>query len=120
MKFNKFICKPMNYSMIKTLLISLTLVTSLISNTVYAVTNTYKIDPVNSTLTFKIKHLKKFTVNGEFSLFNGQAEIHDGRLTNVIGEIDSQSINTNNKTRDRHLNSKDFLNTKKYPKILFT
>ena len=99
---------------------SLTLAIHLISNTVSAETKTYIVDPVNSSLTFKIKHLKKFTVNGEFNVFNGKVELNEDNIVDITGEIDSRSINTNNRTRDRHLNSKDFLNTKKYPQILFT
>ena len=86
----------------------------------YASNKIYEVSTSNSSITFKIKHLKKFTVNGEFNTFSGKLELNEDNLLDVTGEIDSKSINTNNRTRDRHLNSKDFLDTKKYPKIIFT
>ena len=38
---------------------------------------------------------KKFTVNGEFNVFNGEVELNEDNIVNITGEIDSRLINTN-------------------------
>lgn len=42
------------------------------------------------------------------------------KFSAIVFEADSGSISTNNEQRDEHLKSKDFMDVKQFPKIIFT
>ncbi|PBQ30905.1 hypothetical protein CNR22_03645 [Sphingobacteriaceae bacterium] len=79
------------------------------------------IDLNHSEVQFKVKHLMISNVSGTFKLFNGevQSEIEDFNNAKVSFEIDTNSIDTNQTERDTHLKSTLFLDTEKFPKIIF-
>jgi polyisoprenoid-binding protein YceI len=81
----------------------------------------WKIDPNHSEVQFKVKHLMISNVSGTFKLFNGDVESDNDDFNNakIAFEIDTNSIDTNQAERDTHLKSPLFLNTEKFPKILF-
>lgn len=81
----------------------------------------WNIDPNHSEVQFKVKHLMISNVSGTFKLFNGDVESEGGNFNNakIAFEIDATSINTNMAERDGHLKSLLFLDTEKYPKIIF-
>jgi len=85
-------------------------------------TSTWKVDPNHSEVQFKVKHLMISTVSGTFNIFGGevQTESEDFNNTEVRFEIDANSIDTNQEARDKDLKSPSFLDTEKFPKILFT
>ena len=79
------------------------------------------IEPAHSSIHFEVPHLSISTVTGNFTSFSGTAitngdNFKDARISAVI---DATSINTYNLERDKHLREDDFLNTKKYPNIIF-
>lgn len=81
----------------------------------------WKVDPVHSEFTFKVKHMMISTVTGEFENFDVTAETDGDDFTNanVKVEVDVNSIKTKNTDRENHLKSNDFFNAEKYPLITF-
>lgn len=81
----------------------------------------WKIDPNHSEVQFKVKHLMISNVSGTFKVFNGDVESENDDFNNakITFEIDTNSIDTNQAERDTHLKSPLFLDTEKFPKILF-
>lgn len=82
---------------------------------------TYKIDPAHSQVIFKVKHFGISTVTGRFDNFEGNYTFDQSNAKNssVNAKIDATSVNTNNKKRDDHLKSPDFLNVEKHPALSF-
>jgi len=83
-------------------------------------TGTWNVDPAHSGVQFEVKHMMIATVHGRFKEFEGTIEaaedINDSR---VYGKVKVASIDTNDKTRDAHLRSADFLDVEKYAEITF-
>ena len=81
---------------------------------------TYKFDPVHSTIGFSVHQYLGTTV-GKFTKFEGDIDVdrdHPER-SSVMARIDVRSINTGIAKRDGHLRSADFFNVAKYPEITF-
>lgn len=88
---------------------------------VIAQSQTWKIDPVHSSVRFSVKHMLITEVVGQFkeydaTLTTSKADFSDAKLE---ATINIQSIDTDNEKRDAHLNSEDFFYSEKYPKISF-
>jgi len=81
----------------------------------------YTIDVGHSNILFKIKHLGISTVTGRFQKFEGtfKYDKKTDKLSDINITIDVSSISTSNEKRDKHLNSPEFFNSKKYPNITF-
>jgi len=81
----------------------------------------YLIDVSHSSVGFKVKHLMISTVSGRFDKFSGTGDYDEktGAISNLQVNIETKSINTNHKKRDKHLRNKDFFDVKKFPKITF-
>ncbi|MEX6688777.1 YceI family protein [Danxiaibacter flavus] len=82
---------------------------------------TYKIDPVHSEITFKVRHLMITNVTGNFSKFDAtlDSDTEDFTDAKVTFEADVNSISTNNEQRDGHLKSDDFFSAAKFPTMKF-
>ena len=82
---------------------------------------TFKIDPLHSEVTFKVKHMMITNVTGMFTKFDAEmtTEKDDFSDAQISFEADVNSITTNNEQRDGHLKSDDFFAADKYPKISF-
>ena len=82
--------------------------------------DTFKVDPDHTTVGFKIRHLLG-NVNGSFDEFEGTIDFDPANLTlsKTSGTIQTASINTRVKERDKHLRSKDFFDAEKFPQIVF-
>ncbi len=81
----------------------------------------WAIDPTHSEVQFKVKHLVISTVTGTFNSFEGAltSESEDFSDAKINFSIDAKSIDTNQAQRDGHLQSADFFDVEKYPKINF-
>jgi polyisoprenoid-binding protein YceI len=82
---------------------------------------TYNIDPVHSTVGFKVKHLMVTNVNGVFDKFKGTVNIDEKDIakSKVDVTIEMASINTTITKRDDHLRSPDFFDVGKFPTMTF-
>ena len=76
----------------------------------------YKLDTTHSQVEFRIKHLSVSNVKGNFGKFDGTLSADNGKLTALNGEVDINSINTNNQNRDEHIKDPDYFDAKKFPK----
>lgn len=86
----------------------------------FAEVETYKIDPVHSSVGFKIRHFFS-KVPGTFNDFEGTIVINKADVSKSTAEatIKTASIDTKNEKRDKHLKSADFFDVEKYPTITF-
>jgi len=85
-----------------------------------AAVETYKIDPVHSTVGFTVRHF--FTnVPGVFTKFAGTITVDRDNLENssVEATIEVPSIDTRVEMRDKDLRSDHFFDVAKYPAITF-
>lgn len=81
---------------------------------------TYNVDAAHSKIGFEIPHLVISSVEGHFSKFDGSITIDDKLEKSKANlNIDTTSINTDNKDRDDHLRSPDFFDAVKNPKVTF-
>jgi polyisoprenoid-binding protein YceI len=85
-----------------------------------AAPETYKIDPVHSSITFKVRHLFSF-VTGKFTKFDGTFTVDADAVdqANVSAAVQTPSIDTGEPDRDKHLKSPDFFDAAKFPEIAF-
>jgi polyisoprenoid-binding protein YceI len=82
---------------------------------------TFEVDPNHTILGFTASTLL-FDVQGRFDKYKVQVSGDPDTLADakVQIEIEAKSIATSNKTRDGHLQSPDFFDVGKHPKIIFT
>lgn len=83
--------------------------------------DTYKIDPVHSSVIFKINHMGFSNVYGIFNDAEGKFTIDEAKPEKSSVEImvKAENANTFNKKRDEHIQSPDFFNVKQFPQISF-
>ena len=79
------------------------------------------IDPAHSDLGFKIRHLMVSNVKGTLTDYSGGMKYTMDNMEDaeIRFEADVKSISTGNADRDAHLNSEDFFNTERFPKMYF-
>lgn len=91
------------------------------SNT-WAAGERYTLDPAHTTVAFLVNHVGYAKTLGLFEEVSGSLSFD--QEANVVSEIaitvSTESVNTANKARDKHVLSKDFLNVKKHPEMTFT
>lgn len=78
---------------------------------------TWRIDPVWSALEFEVKKLGIAAIKGRALGFDGT--IVGGDTPAIEGNADVSTMTTFDETRDGHLQSPDFFDTERYPKIRF-
>ena len=94
--------------------------TLLLVSPAIATAETYKIDPGHSQVGFSIRHFFS-KVPGKFNTYEGTISVDPKDLSKSVVEvsIDTASIDTGNKDRDSHLQSPDFFDATKFPKMTF-
>lgn len=82
----------------------------------------WSINPLNSEIGFKVKHLVVSHVKGSFQTFDASIYTTDDDFTTAVIHvwIDASSITTGNIDRDKHLKSSDFLDIQNHKQITFT
>lgn len=79
------------------------------------------IDPAHSDLGFKIRHLMVTNVKGKLANYSGGMTYtaEDMGDAQVRFEAEVNSISTGNSYRDTHLNTVNFFNTERFPRMYF-
>jgi polyisoprenoid-binding protein YceI len=87
--------------------------------TVYA--DTYKVDPVHSSLVFSAKHNGVTDFYGQFKEVNGTVafDAADPSKSSVEISVPVEGIDSHNDKRDQHLKSPDFFNAQQFPMLTF-
>jgi len=78
---------------------------------------TFDVDPVHSSVVFRINHLGVAPFYGRFNEMEGSFDLADGGSVSVT--VMAESVDTNNENRDNHLRNPDFFNAKQFPEITF-
>jgi len=82
----------------------------------------FQIDPVHTTITFKVRHMMITNVTGTFERFEGWVELDTTKLSHSRAEglVYVESINTRNSERDDHLRGPDFFDANNHPTMKMT
>jgi polyisoprenoid-binding protein YceI len=83
--------------------------------------DTYKIDPVHSSVLFKVKHLGVSYVHGRFNDISGTVVLdkENAGKGSIDAAVKTESVDTHVAARDRNLRSPDFLDVKQFPEMTF-
>lgn len=102
------------------LFLALTALAVALVQTASAAVETYKIDPVHSSVGFSIRHFVS-KVPGTFTKFSGNITVDRDNLekSSVEATVEVTSVNTANEKRDAHLQSPDFFDTAKFATATF-
>lgn len=82
---------------------------------------TWRIDPEHAVVAFTVMHVGYAKVLGRFTDIEGQF-VYDPdtqKLSDVHVEIGAKSVDTNQRDRDAHVRSEDFLDAEAHPLITF-
>lgn len=83
--------------------------------------DTYKVDPVHSSVVFSIKHAGVTDFHGSFNEINGTVvfDAADPAKSSVELTVPVESVDSRHPKRDAHLKSPDFFNAAEFPAITF-
>lgn len=81
--------------------------------------DSFNIDPLHSSVIFKIAHFDTSNFYGRFGRVDGTITADAGTPTAFTVRVDADSIDTNSKERDDHLRGPDFFDVKQFPDITF-
>lgn len=77
----------------------------------------FKVDPVHSSVMFRIEHMGVCNFYGAFRDVSGSYTLGDNPSFEI--SVKTDSVDTRNKGRDDHLKSPDFFNAAEFPAITF-
>jgi polyisoprenoid-binding protein YceI len=82
---------------------------------------TYSVDPVHSSVVFKVKHADTSWFYGVFEGPSGKLQVDaaDPTKSSIEIEIDAATVDSRDDKRDAHIQSPDFLSAKEFPAITF-
>lgn len=106
--------------MIKTSTLSIVL--ALFATASMAAPQRYTLDPEHTTVAFLVEHVGYAKTLGYFQDVSGGFTYDDetGQVSDVTITAKTDSVQTNHEARDKHLRSKDFLNVRQFPEMIFT
>jgi polyisoprenoid-binding protein YceI len=78
---------------------------------------TYTVDPVHTSVVFKIKHMGTSNFYGRFDETSGSFTL--GETCSVEMTVKTDSVDTNNKKRDSDVKGPDMLGVKEFPEMKF-
>ncbi|TQR30607.1 protein yceI precursor [Campylobacter sp. MIT 99-7217] len=81
----------------------------------------FTLDKTHTNVGFKIKHLQISNVSGNFKDYEGLIDFDEASksFNKIQATIKVASVDTDNQTRDNHLQQDDFFKAKKYPDMTF-
>lgn len=81
----------------------------------------YRVDPIHSTLVFRVKHMNVNYFQGRFDEVTGTLAFDDKNPAQsaIDLKVSTGSIDTASPKRDNHLKSPDFFNARQFPTITF-
>jgi polyisoprenoid-binding protein YceI len=81
---------------------------------------TWDFDLAHTYVGFTVRHLVVTKVRGRFEDVEGHIVTAENPLDSTVEvNVDLNSVNTNNETRDNHLRSADFFEVEQFPKMTF-
>ena len=82
---------------------------------------TYTIDNAHSEIDFSVRHMMFARVRGQFKTWTAKLayDAANPAKSTIEVEVDTASIDTREPQRDGHLRSADFLESEKFPKMIF-
>ncbi len=86
-----------------------------------AMADTYSVDPVHSSIVFRIGHLQINSVYGRFNGASGTVEYDPAAPDKAMFDVhvEAKNVDTNVPQRDNDLRSANFFDVEKYPTIQF-
>jgi polyisoprenoid-binding protein YceI len=81
--------------------------------------DSYKIDPVHTSVGFSVRHMVISSVRGKFKEFSGTVVVDHGNIEAATALIQTKSIDTGVSQRDDDLRSPNFFDVEKHPSITF-
>ena len=87
-----------------------------------AAQDAWQLDPPHSSAQFSVRHLGVSTIRGAFTKVSGsvQYDAANPGKSSIQATIEAASVDTRVEMRDNDLRSPRFLDTQKYPTIIFT
>ncbi len=81
----------------------------------------FSVDPVHSSLVFKVRYAGVTDVHGRFNEFSGFFSVDgkDPESAHFDITVKAESVDTGNSRRDGHLKSPDFFSAKQFPEMTF-
>jgi len=79
---------------------------------------TFRVDPVHSSMLFRVKHMNTSYIWGRFNECSGTVKLDDGDPSFTV-QIKVDSVDTANAKRDQHLEGPDFFSARQFPTISF-
>ncbi len=78
----------------------------------------WRVDPSRSSVEFRVKMLfGMMTAKGRFTRYEGTLDLSDDPAIELA--IETESLDTGNKRRDKHLRSPDFFGAEEHPSVRF-
>lgn len=102
----------------RTLLLSV-ITTSLVATTAQAAK--FDVDKAHTNVSFTAPHLMVSKVKGRFDNVSGSFQFDEKtmKLSDIAVTVKTDSVNTNEADRDKHLRSPDFFDVAKFPEMTF-
>lgn len=81
--------------------------------------STWTVDPLRSSVAFKLRHLMVMPVRGRFTVFEGTLAVAGDGRARAYGTVQAATIDTNDAVRDERLRGPDFFDSANNPEIAF-
>jgi polyisoprenoid-binding protein YceI len=82
--------------------------------------DTYQVDPIHSSMVFRVKHANAANFYGRFNSISGNFTLdNDPAKCSFNVQIKTDSVDSGNAMRDNHLKNADFFNAVQFPTISF-